>query len=368
MDLAPPIDPMMDGEGRIVLHFDMDAFFASCEEARHPSVAGQPVIVGADPRDGGGRGVVVSANYAARAYGVRAAMPIGEAWRLCPGAHFFWPDHAHYTRVSGRTFEGLASSFRVEPASIDEAFIDVTGLVSWAGAEELAETIRRRVAEASGGLSCSVGAGPNSLVAKVATDHRKPGGTTVVEPARVEEFLAPLPVGRLPGIGPKTTRRLGDNGIRTVADLRAFGRERLTALFGVHGAYMADAALGRGRSELPSSRGGRKSVSEERTFHDDTRSRSELLSCLRSMVGSLEEELVRRNYWYRTVALKVRFEDFETHTKQASWRRPTGDTTPARRVVPRLLDEALSDPRRVRLLGLRFGNLVRQRSQRTLTT
>jgi DNA polymerase IV (DinB-like DNA polymerase) len=351
---------------RIVLHLDMDAFFASCEELRHPELAGTPLVVGGDPASGDGRGVVVAANYAARAFGIRSAMPIREAWRRNPQAHFIRPDHGHYFALSKRIFGDLRAGFAIEQASIDEAFIDATDLTQWDHAADFAQTLRERVARASGGLPCSIGIGPNKLVAKIATDSQKPVGTTIVRPDEVRAFLDPLPAKRIVGIGPKTAERLGAIGIETIQQLRAFDAAELRSAFGSHGVYMQSAARGIDDSRVHAEGRLHKSMSEEQTFLEDTRDRRTLLGSLRRMVSSLEGDLSRRSYWFKSVAVKVRYADFSTHTKQAGFVRPMRDTDPARQVVPGLLDEFLRDPRPIRLVGVRFGDLCPDRGQRLL--
>lgn len=351
---------------RIVLHLDMDAFFASCEELRHPEAAGGPLVVGASPKEGRGRGVVIAANYAARRFGLRSAMPIQEAWRRCPEALYVAPDHRHYGDTSRRIFEDLGGSFPVRQTSIDEASLEAGPYTDWTAAPEFAARIQARVAKTSGGLGCSIGVGTNRLVAKIASDHRKPRGITLVPPAETLSFLEPLAARCVPGIGPKTERRLAEQGIRTIADLRRTPIELLATQFGVHGEFMHRAARGEGDGMMGSEAERTHSMSEERTLLEDTRDRGVLVRLLRRMMTSLEQELARHRYWFRNVALKVRFSDFETHTKQASFPRPTSDTTPARRAVPRLLDAFLDDLRPVRLIGLRFGELAEPEGQRTL--
>src|SRR5262245_1815190 len=206
---------------RIVAHVDMDAFYAAVEERRNPDLRGRPIVVGADPKAGAGRGVVTTASYAARKYGIRSAMPISRAWRLAeaarrrgePEAVFLRGDHAAYREVSGRIMAIAADgSDAFEEASIDEAYLDVSSLADFARAEAHARALKADIA-AREGLTASVGIGPNKLVAKIASDFRKPDGLTIVEPAGVQGFLDPLPVRRLPGIGPKSEAILRARGI-----------------------------------------------------------------------------------------------------------------------------------------------------------
>lgn len=352
---------------RVVVHLDMDAFYASCEELRHPEFRGRPLVVGADPREGKGRGVVLAASYAARAFGVRSAMPIREAWTRIPDAAFVPPDLQHYVEMGRRVFDDLGASFALDRASIDEAYLDATGQVDFGGAAEFGRGLRERVRRVTGGLTASVGIAPNKLVAKVASGHRKPEGTTVVPPEEVQEFLDALPAREIPFIGPKTTERLAALGIETVRDLRDQSREDLAAEFGSHGHYMFEAA--RGRDDAPVVGGPRagRSMSHERTLDEDTLDRRRILGTLRWMMDALDDDLADGATWYRTVALKVRFSDFSTLTRQASLLRPTRDTEAARRFVPRLLAQALDGRRAVRLIGLRLGALSENPLQRTLS-
>lgn len=344
----------------------MDAFYASCEGVRHPEFAGRPLVVGADPRAGHGRGVVVACNYAARALGVRTAQPIRTAYELAPQAAYVWPDHAYYSRIGRAIFDDLRTAYAIDRVSIDEAFVDATGHADFARAKEWATSLQRRVEGVSGGLTCSVGIGPNRLVAKVASAIHKPNGTTVVPPDEVQAFLAPLPVDAIPYIGPKTTQRLDGLGIRTVRELRSWPEDELVKAFGAHGAYMFQAS--RGQDDSPFSGHDRRehTIGHEETLDEDTRDRARLIAALRRMMRDIEEDLDREGLAYKTVALKIRYSDFATFTRQVSLPQPAKDTTMARRVVPRLLDSVLRDPRRVRLIGLRVATADWKRGQRTL--
>jgi len=344
----------------------MDAFYASCEELRHPELRGRPLIVGADPKEGRGRGVVVAANYPARALGVRTAMSIRQAWERAPSAAYVWPEHSFYSEMGRRIFDDLARDFQIQRASIDEAFVDATPHTAWAEAESFAARLHERVARTSGGLSCSVGVGANRLVAKIASGHRKPNGTTLVPRERVQAFLDPLPAREIPFIGPKTSARLAELDIHTVQQLREWPRDALVRSFGAHGAYMHEAAHGRDESPVLGSRDRAHSMSHEHTFDEDTRSRGRILSNLRWMMDALEDQLEREAVAYRTVAIKMRYADFATLTRQASLPRPTQDVMPARVLVPKILRPMLEDARAVRLVGLRLSTAERDPRQLSL--
>lgn len=352
---------------RIVFHVDLDAFFASCEELRRPELRGRALVVGGDPRNGEGRGIVTTANYEARKFGLRSGMPVSRAWRLCPEAVFVRPDFDYYSGMARRAFDDLRARHPVlERASIDEAYIDATQVCSWSGAADFAAGVQRAVAAATGGLSASLGAGPNKLVAKIASDFRKPRGVTVVPPDEVQAFLDPLGVRRIPGIGPKTEPALAALGVRTIRDLRTYDPRILEERFGSQGAWMARAARGESDSPVQSAWEPSKSVGAERTYMEDTRSPAVVRATLRRLMSDLEDELGDA-YWWKTVTLKVRYADFHTISRQASLPRHARDTAWARREVLRLLEGALADPRPVRLVGLRFGELAYGVRQRELT-
>src|SRR5216683_1587902 len=228
---------------RIVAHVDMDAFYASVEERYHPELRGRPVVVGADPKGGTGRGVVTAASYAARKFGIRSALPISRAWRLAeaarrkgePEAIFVRGDRALYLEVSGRIMALIAQGVDAfEEASIDEAYVDLSSLADLERAQGHARMLKQEIVEREG-LSCSVGIGPNKLVAKIASDFRKPDGLTVVRPDEVQGFLDGLGIRVIPGIGPKSEAVLQEKGIRTVADLRRVELAQLREWFGKSG-------------------------------------------------------------------------------------------------------------------------------------
>ena len=343
---------------RIIFHLDLDAFFASCEEMRRPELKGKPLVVGSDPRGGKGRGIVTTANYEARKFGIKSAMPISMAWRACPDANFVPTDHTFYSSVARRIFDALKERHPVfERTSIDEAYLDVTSECTWDTAEALARDVQLFIAKVSGGLGISIGIAPNKLVAKIASDFRKPRGVTLVRSDLVQSFLDPLGVRKIPGIGPKTEPELHALGIHTIRELRNADAEMLRSRFGSHGDWMLQAAQGRHGSTVNTLWEPNKSISSEHTYFEDTRNPFEIRSTLRRIMSDLEHEL-SDGYWWKTVALKIRYQDFETVTRQASIPHPAKDTTWARRAVLRLLEGALSDPRHVRLVGLRLGDLV----------
>ncbi|MCX6767863.1 MAG: DNA polymerase IV [Candidatus Micrarchaeota archaeon] len=356
------------GKNRIILHVDLDAFFAAVEERRRPELRGKPVVVGADPKAGRGRGVVSTSNYEARKYGIRSGMPIVRAYRLCPNAVFLPVDFAEYVRASEKIMEILekyADAF--EQVSIDEAFLDVTARAKdFSGARRLAEEIQRETI-AKEGLSCSIGIGPNKLVAKVASGRKKPTGLTVVEPGEARRFLSAMKPGELWGIGPKTEAALAELGITTVEQLAEADPQALLEAFGVLGPQFR--FMARGIDENPV--GGEweaKSVGREHTFEEDVGDAETVAKALAELASDVCRELVETGFWYRTITLKIRFADFETHTHSKSLPRSTGECRFLLETGTELLRPFLSGPggKKIRLIGLRASGLVQATGQEKL--
>lgn len=339
---------------RWLLHIDLDAFFASAEVLRRPELRGRPVIVG-----GATRGVVASATYEARAFGVRSAMPMGQALRLCPAAVVVRADFAHYRALAGQ-FRAILDDLSpiVEVASIDEAYLDATGAERAPGppvglASALKERLRRET-----GLTASVGVATNRTVAKIASDFRKPDGLVAVAAGDEAAFLAPLPAGRLPGVGPKAQARLAAAGLRTLGDLAAAPPGLLRSIFGNGGPSVAERARGMDPRPLEP-HGALKSVGHERTFATDIGDPEALRRIAREICDATAVDLRRKELGGRVVTLKLRQADFETITRQRALAAPTDLAGPLAAVADALLLEALAATgwRRIRLLGVRVGDL-----------
>jgi DNA polymerase-4 len=335
---------------RKIIHVDMDAFYASVEIRERPELRGKPVIVGGSPE---GRAVVCSASYEARRFGVRSAMACSRARRLCPDAVFVHPNFERYTEVSAR----IREIFRevtdwVEPLSLDEAYLDVTqNHRGQRQASKLAEWIRSEIRSRTG-LTASAGVAPNKLVAKIASDYRKPDGLTVVAPERVEAFMAPLGVGRLWGVGEKTEARLKELGLCTVADLRARTSGELERLLGGLGPELHRQAWGIDHREVvshwePRSRG------SERTFSRDIQESGRLLDVVDELAGEVVGEIRRLAKPARTVTLKIRYDDFRTITRSQTLASPTDELAVVAPLVRELLFRNTEvGVRPVRLLGV----------------
>ena len=346
----------MDAPVRKIIHVDMDAFYASVEQRDHPELRGRPVIVGGRPEK---RGVVAACSYEARAFGVRSAMPSTQAHRLCPHATFLPPRIAHYAHVSRE----IRAIFRtvtdlVEPLSLDEAYLDVTeNKLGEPLAGKLARHLRSEIKRVTG-LTASAGVGPSKLVAKIASDVHKPDGLCVVPPDEVVAFLGPLPVSRLWGVGPATTRRLAELGIKTVADVRARSVQQLQQKLGSYGEHLARLAWGDDRRAVVSHRAP-KSRGSETTFAEDVSDLSVLCETLHGLATDVAADLSRLSVRARTATLKVRYADFKTITRSRTFDDPFEDAATLYRAVRELLF-ALADPvlPPVRLLGVSAHSLV----------
>jgi DNA polymerase-4 len=330
----------------------MDAFYASVEQRDRPELQGRPVIVGADPK---GRGVVSAASYEARPFGVHSAMPIGRAARLCPHAAFLPVDMDKYAAVSREVMAILADfTPRLEPLSIDEAFLDVTGTEGLHGdGAAVARAVKSRIATTLR-LTASVGVAANKFVAKVASDLRKPDGLVVVAAGEEADFLAPLPVSRLWGVGKVTAASLEAMGISTIGQLAAIPATYLETRFGDGGRGLRDLALGRDDREVEPF-APPKSMGAEETFGRDHRDLERLTATLRAQAERVARELRGGGYAGRCVTLKLRFADFSTLTRRHSG-DPTQDGLLIYRRARALLERIpLSQP--VRLIGLSVSHL-----------
>jgi DNA polymerase IV len=338
---------------RVIAHLDLDAFFASVEENKDPSLRGQPVIVG-----GGERGVVSTANYIARRYGVHSAMPLRTARRLCPHGVYLRGDHRLYREYSRRLMTILGEySPLVEQVSLDEAFVDLTGTEQLFGpVVRTARTIQRRVKDELD-LGISVGLATNKLVAKVASDYQKPAGFTVVRPGEEASFLAPLAVERLPGVGPALLTQLRDRGVVTVADLAQVPPNLLRLSFGVWGEALAHRARGED-PRLVTPREPIKSISRETTFDEDTTDTGLLESTLLALAEDVGGRLRAKKLEARTVTVKIRYADFVTHTRSRTLRRPLDIDELFFREALALFRENRQRRYRVRLVGVGLTNLV----------
>ena len=350
----------MNGGGlRRILHVDMDAFYASVEQRDEPSLRGKPVAVGGDPAR---RGVVCAASYEARTFGVRSALPMARAVRLCPQLVIIPPDFSKYGAVSRQVF----AIFRdvtplVEPLSLDEAYLDVTEN-AWALplGVDVARRIKERIREETN-LTASAGVAPNKFLAKVASGWKKPDGLTVIAPERVERFLQGLPVDALWGVGPKTAARLREAGIQKLVDVRTASEEILRGAVGSYAEALRRMSFGQDDRPVEPNRE-RKSVGSENTFAEDLEDLERMRDEVRSLATSAAGYLARKQLLARTVVLKLRYSNFETITRSHTEDPPTQSAEEIARRATALLEKTEAPHRPVRLLGVSLHGLSETRS------
>jgi DNA polymerase IV len=337
-----------------ILHMDMDAFFAAVEQKRRPGIIGKPVVIG-----GGGdptkRGVVSTASYEARKYGIHSAMPLKTAYKLCPQAIFLPVDYQEYSRVSGIIKSGLREiTPLLEDVGIDEVFLDISQLPGTP--EEIAKRIKGAVFDASG-LTCSIGIAPNKLLAKIASDMEKPDGLTIITEADIESRIWPLPVRKLWGVGPKTEAHLKGLNINTIGELAAIPMEKLIEEFGnSYGAFLYSASKGIDESELVT-HWDPKSSSRETTFQKDIDNWQEIARNLADLCREVSADLRNSGYRGKTITIKIRYSDFKTVTRARTLDHATSELEEIRKAAFECLGRVELKNRKVRLIGVRAGNL-----------
>ncbi len=346
------------------MHIDLDAFFVSVEVVLNPELKGKPVVVGGRPD---ARGVISAASYEARAYGLHSAMPLKTASRLCPQAIFIEGNFQRY-REASKKFMAILADFSpfVEPMSLDEAFLDVTGFESLHGTiRKMAISIKQRVMNEQG-LCASIGIAPCKVVAKVASDYSKPDGLIEVKHGEERDFLAPLPVGKLPGVGKQAQKRLKELGVITIGQLASIPLKTLSGHFGIAGTTMHNAANGIDNRKVEPP-GTAKSISRETTFKEDTNNIEFLKSTLRYLGEKVGADLRRRERRAKCVTLKIRFSDFTTSTRSQTLRQPFDSNDIIFSTGARLLEKAIQTGKKpVRLLGIGISGIVEPGGQMSM--
>ncbi|MGI0049368.1 MAG: DNA polymerase IV, partial [Nitrososphaera sp.] len=356
---APALACSEPWAGRVVMCVDLNAFYPSCEELREPALAGKPhAVIMTDQKDKITKGVVSSCSYEARKFGVRSAMPLARALALCPDLVLRPVDIPYYQQVSEKVM-GVLEHFAdvLEQASIDEAFLDCSKVAA-AGPYDHAARIKAAIKDQCG-LRVSVGVAPSKSIAKIASDFKKPDGLTVVHPSRLGSFLAPLEVGRISGIGPKTQQTLKKIGIETIGQLAACDVQKLTDRFGRNGLWMWRVANG-SDDEAVQPREDHVSLSTEHTLDEFTRDRDRIFVYLGELVDEIYGRLVRRGYMFRTVGVKLVRADFTVETRETSFSELQAKRESISSVIEQLLSRFSFDDQTpaVRKVGLRVTNLV----------
>ena len=338
---------------RRVLHIDMDAFFSSVEEKRHPGLAGKPVVVGGEG-DPTKRGVVSTASYEARKFGIHSAMPLKTAHKLCPDAIFLPVDYEEYSRVSEEV-KAILSNFSLimEDVGIDEAFLDISSIDR--PSEEIAKEIKERIKEETG-LTCSIGIAPNKLLAKMASDMQKPDGLTIIVEDDIRSRIWPLSVRKLWGVGPKTEAYLKKMGIQTVGNLASISLDRLIEEFDQsYGRYLYEASRGIDESPLVT-HWEPKSISRETTFQRDVDNWQVIAKTLAELTKEVVINMKEEGYQGRTITLKIRFNDFKTYTRAKTLNKHTDSEEEIRKAAFDCLGR-LQLKKKVRLIGVRISHL-----------
>lgn len=342
---------------RTILHLDMDAFFAAIEQLDNPQYRGKPVIVGADPKAGTGRGVVATASYEARKYGVHSALPISQAYRRCPHGIYVRGRQQRYSEVSGQMMDILREfTPTIQKISVDEAFLDVTkSLGVFGGIEALAKSVKNKI-ENELHLTASVGIAPNKFLAKIASDLQKPDGLVMVEPGMEKAFLKDLAISKLWGVGKKTEAALSDIGIVTIGQIAELSEQELGEKFGKWGNALW--RLSNGIDNRPvEPLGPQKSISQETTFYEDTDDQELIEKTLFKLAESLSALMRKAQLKGRTIALKIRFEDFSTFTRSKTFDDFIDSTQIIKGVAISLYRNFNKENRKVRLLGIGVSQL-----------
>lgn len=341
---------------RSILHVDMDAFFASVEQRDHPELRGKPVLVGGE----GPRGVVAAASYEARVFGIHSAMPSAIAKRLCPDAIFVSGSHSNYRAVSNQVF-AIFERFTpaIQPLSIDEAFLDVTGTERlfdspFAIAEQIRAAVKSEI-----NLTCSVGVAPNKFLAKLASDMNKPDGIMLIEHDRIHEILDPMPASAIPGVGPATMKQLARLGVRTIGDIRKLPVNTLRAKLNDHGDRLHQYASGIDDRPVRQDREA-KSISHEHTFEQDLKDPEDVRAIIARQSEDVAYRVRKHQRFARTITIKVRFGDFETVTRSITLDHPTDSTSEIHRAARELFDRWAAAYRPVRLIGVGASQLTEQ--------
>jgi DNA polymerase IV len=343
---------------RYIVHVDMDAFFAAIEQRDNPALRSRPVVVGADPKGGRGRGVVATCSYEARKFGIRSAMPISVAYRKCPAAVFLPVDRDKYSRVS-QELHTILCSFTpdVEPVSIDEAFLDLTATFKLFGTPVQACLLLKARIKEQTGLTASVGLAPTKMAAKIASDLKKPDGFVEVAADGLCDFLWPLEITRIWGLGAKTAALLNAKGIYTIGDLARQDIRRLAALLGKNGAYFWQLAQGIDDSQVQSGQEA-KSISNETTFEEDTSDEAKIHSALMWLCEKVAKRLRDEGLKARTATLKIRLTGFQTYTRSATMHAATHFDDVLYAQIKQLYVDFPIRQQKVRLVGVKASGLV----------
>ena len=343
---------------KIIFHCDLDAFFASVEVRDHPEYKNKPVIVGADPKEGKGRGVVATCNYEARNYGLHSALPISQAYKRCPHGIYLRPNFEKYQKASSQVMQILNSySEDFQQVSIDEAYIDLSAKCeSFDQAKVIAKEIQTLIMKEVG-ITLSVGIASSKSIAKIASDFHKPNGITIVKPEETKNFLSPMDITRIPGIGKRSKLYYNKKGIFKIGDIINTPLELIIQKFGKSGDWAWKVANGLDSRSIKPIPDERKSISKERTFYEDTDDFNIIIKKLEEINKKIHNKLKRDGVYYKTVILKIRFEGFITYTRSKSLLFHIRDEKTTLDIILGLYKEFINNGKKVRLVGIKLSNL-----------
>ncbi len=350
---------------RFILHCDLDCFFAAVEIRDNPQYKGKPVIIGADPKKGNGRGVISTCNYEARKYGLHSAMPISQAYKKCPQGIYLRPNGKKYLSVSKEVMAILkVYSNDFQRVGADEAYLDLTEITNnFLEAEHMAKDIQKEVQNKIG-ITISIGIAPTKSLAKIASDENKPNGITVVKPEGISNFLKDMDITRIPGIGKKTKLYYYKKGIKNIGDIINTPLHKMIQLFGKQGKWIWNVINGFDNRMVKEFHEERKSISAERTFYTDTQDFEEILSRFEDINKKIHKIVNKHHITYRTITLKIRFERFQTFTRSKTLPYHIQDEKCVLNTILELFNEFSNNEKKVRLVGIKLSNFIKNQKTR----
>ena len=350
---------------RLIFHCDLDCFFAAVEIRDNPEFKGKPVIIGADPKEGKGRGVVSTCSYEARVFGLHSGMPISQAFQRCPTGIYLRPNFNKYNIASKQVMEiigGYSQNF--QQVGSDEAYLDLSDIcLNFDEAKEIAKEIQKEIRDIVG-ISISIGIAPTKSLAKIASDFKKPNGITLFTPDNFKILLEDKDITCIPGIGKKTKIKFVKKGIKTIGDILNTRLPDMIKLFGKHGIWIWNVANGLDNREVKEFHERRKSISTERTFFTDTNDFNEILSKITDINNKIHKTVTKHQITYKTITLKIRFEGYQTFTRSKTLLYSIQDKNKVLNVILDLFKEFSKTNKKVRLVGIRLSNLARNNKAR----
>jgi len=357
----------MKNMSRLILHCDLDSFFASVEIRDNPLYKGKPVIIGADPKEGKGRGVVSTCSYEARKFGLHSGMPISQAFKRCPHGIYLRPNFEKYHEASEEVMEILKNySSKFQQVGADEAYLDITEKCSnFNEVKNIAFKIQREVYEKVG-ITISIGGAPTKSIAKIASDYRKPNGITIVRSDNLKMFLSNMDITRIPGIGKKSKKYYQKKGVNVIGDIISTPLYVMIEKFGKHGKWVWEVANGLENNKVQKNNNLRNSISKERTFIRDTDNFYFILSELNKLNEIININIKKRNIYYRTITLKIRFGNYSTFTRSKTFDYSFQDKDISMKTILTLYEEFHKQDKKIRLIGIKFSNLTINKKNKQL--